>query len=253
MNERKAISKKIRFEVFKRDNFTCQYCGRKAPDVILEVDHIKPVSSGGEDSILNYITSCFDCNRGKGKTLISDQAVLEKQRKQLEMLNEKREQMEMMLSWKKELDNFENEQVERVEDYITSITGYTLKFAGKSIIKKAIKQFGFEEVYTVCELSFNQYYKDTIETTEKAIEYIPKICYYRKKGLDKSERTYHINYLLKIAKNSFRYIDTPRLRKYLISNFKDEEFEQLKDIFIKANNWSKLRETLEEFYGGKEL
>jgi 5-methylcytosine-specific restriction endonuclease McrA len=29
---RKALSKKLRFEVFKRDNFTCQYCGRAAPD-----------------------------------------------------------------------------------------------------------------------------------------------------------------------------------------------------------------------------
>ena len=40
---RKAISKKLRFEVFKRDSFTCQYCGKSAPDVILHVDHILPV------------------------------------------------------------------------------------------------------------------------------------------------------------------------------------------------------------------
>ena len=33
MAERKQVSKKIRFEFFKRDNFTCQYCGRKAPQV----------------------------------------------------------------------------------------------------------------------------------------------------------------------------------------------------------------------------
>ena len=40
MGQRKTLSKKIRFEVFKRDKFTCQYCGRMSPDVILEVDHI---------------------------------------------------------------------------------------------------------------------------------------------------------------------------------------------------------------------
>lgn len=65
--KRKAISKKLRFEVFKRDSFTCQYCGRKAPDVVLEVDHIKPVAQGGTNTILNLITSCRECNRGKGK------------------------------------------------------------------------------------------------------------------------------------------------------------------------------------------
>lgn len=60
-----AISKKTRFEVFKRDGFKCQYCGQTPPSVTLEVDHINPVSKGGEDDINNLITSCFDCNRGK--------------------------------------------------------------------------------------------------------------------------------------------------------------------------------------------
>lgn len=48
MAKREPLSKGIRFEVFKRDNFTCQYCGAKAPDVILEVDHINPVKLGGK-------------------------------------------------------------------------------------------------------------------------------------------------------------------------------------------------------------
>ena len=47
MAERKTISKKIRFEVFKRDSFTCQYCGRMAPYIVLEVDHINAVANGG--------------------------------------------------------------------------------------------------------------------------------------------------------------------------------------------------------------
>lgn len=66
-NKRKGISKKTRFEVFKRDNFTCQYCGRSAPDVILEIDHINSVKNGGDNNILNLVTSCFDCNRGERK------------------------------------------------------------------------------------------------------------------------------------------------------------------------------------------
>ena len=44
--KRVPISKALRFEVFKRDSFTCQYCGRSAPEVVLEVDHIVPVSKG---------------------------------------------------------------------------------------------------------------------------------------------------------------------------------------------------------------
>jgi len=55
-----AINKKIRFEVFERDNFTCQYCGKKVPDVILEVDHIIPKSRSGKDDLINLITSCLE-------------------------------------------------------------------------------------------------------------------------------------------------------------------------------------------------
>jgi len=61
-------SKRMRFNIFNRDNFTCQYCGRKAPDVILELDHIIPQAEGGQDCVSNLITSCFECNRGKQAT-----------------------------------------------------------------------------------------------------------------------------------------------------------------------------------------
>lgn len=54
-----------RFRVLARDNFTCQYCGRSAPDVKLEVDHIIARSRGGSSRMDNLITACFDCNQGK--------------------------------------------------------------------------------------------------------------------------------------------------------------------------------------------
>lgn len=62
---RVAPSKGTRFDVFHRDGFTCAYCGRQPPDVVLELDHIHPVSKGGGNDALNLITSCEDCNRGK--------------------------------------------------------------------------------------------------------------------------------------------------------------------------------------------
>jgi hypothetical protein len=66
-----TVSSKLRFEVFKRDGFTCQYCGRKTPAVVLELDHIDPKSKGGGNEETNLITSCFDCNRGKGARVLS--------------------------------------------------------------------------------------------------------------------------------------------------------------------------------------
>jgi len=55
----------LRWQVLERDNFTCQYCGQHAPNVQLEVDHVIPVSEGGDNSLDNLKTSCYACNRGK--------------------------------------------------------------------------------------------------------------------------------------------------------------------------------------------
>jgi hypothetical protein len=60
-----AVSVRTRFEIFKRDDFRCAYCGRQSPEVVLEVDHIVPRCEGGSDDPMNLTTSCWECNRGK--------------------------------------------------------------------------------------------------------------------------------------------------------------------------------------------
>ena len=68
---RKPISKKLRFDVFKRDGFICQYCGAHPPQVLLNVDHINPVKLGGNNHQDNLITACVACNQGKSATPLS--------------------------------------------------------------------------------------------------------------------------------------------------------------------------------------
>jgi hypothetical protein len=64
--ERKAISEKVRYQVFSRDFFRCKACGRGADNgVKLTVDHIIPVDWGGTNDIKNLLTLCEECNRGK--------------------------------------------------------------------------------------------------------------------------------------------------------------------------------------------
>jgi hypothetical protein len=69
---RKPVSVRTRFEVFKRDDFTCRYCGRKTPDVILELDHVVPVADGGSNDPMNLVTSCWECNRGKSAVPLNE-------------------------------------------------------------------------------------------------------------------------------------------------------------------------------------
>lgn len=63
-----AVSKRTRYEVLRRDNHTCRYCGGVAPDVKLTVDHVTPVALGGSDDPSNLVAACRDCNYGKAST-----------------------------------------------------------------------------------------------------------------------------------------------------------------------------------------
>ena len=54
-----------RFNVFLRDRFTCQYCGRWFPTHELTFDHVIPRCRGGRTSWDNVVTSCSACNLAK--------------------------------------------------------------------------------------------------------------------------------------------------------------------------------------------
>jgi 5-methylcytosine-specific restriction endonuclease McrA len=116
-NDRRALSMRIRCEVFKRDSFTCQYCAAKAPDALLHVDHIVPVSKGGTNDLLNLVTACSNCNAGKTNRQLSDLSIVEKQRRQIEEIQDRKEQIELMLRWKKELLKLDDHVVDQLADY----------------------------------------------------------------------------------------------------------------------------------------
>jgi 5-methylcytosine-specific restriction endonuclease McrA len=51
--------------IYLRDNYTCQYCGRQLPTHHLTWDHVLPRSRGGKNTWTNLVTSCQPCNRRK--------------------------------------------------------------------------------------------------------------------------------------------------------------------------------------------
>lgn len=70
-----AISKRLRFEILRRDNHTCRYCGASAPDVKLTVDHVTPEALGGRTEPANLVAACEACNSGKS-SIAPDAAVV---------------------------------------------------------------------------------------------------------------------------------------------------------------------------------
>ncbi|MDR4509379.1 MAG: HNH endonuclease [Candidatus Brocadiaceae bacterium] len=73
--KRLHISKTMKFEIFHRDDFCCYYCKRHKNElpkgIHLTLDHKIPHVEGGDDSFVNIVTACSDCNSGKSSKIIN--------------------------------------------------------------------------------------------------------------------------------------------------------------------------------------
>jgi len=59
----------MRFRISRRDNYTCQKCGKHLRDEEMEFDHVIPVSKGGSSEEHNIRLTCFECNRSKSNKI----------------------------------------------------------------------------------------------------------------------------------------------------------------------------------------
>lgn len=250
---RKSISAKLRFEIFKRDSFKCQYCGKSAPDVILHVDHINPVKRGGRNDSLNLITSCIDCNLGKGARVLSDNSTLSKQQYQLQEMNERREQLKLMTKWRDELMKLEEDKIDYINTKISKITGYRLNEQGKRNMRTAVKKYGFDMVVDSIDKSANQYLENDsnnnlIESSiDKFIEYIPKICS-GTKSEEMNPHTKEIAYICGILKNRLGYYDKSKAWKWLMQSYDNGvSIDELKHMAKTISCWTDFRIQIEDY------
>ena len=181
-----ALGKKIRFEVFKRDKFTCQYCGSTPPKVTLEVDHIKPKSKKGSDEINNLITACFDCNRGKSNI------ELNRMPRTLKINAELIEEKELQYKEYQKLLRRRNNRVKKEVNSINELYQYYFKdhylkerFLLNSV-KKFINELGLETTKEAAEYAFSKFGDCggfyTGNDSEQAIKYFCGICWHKIRG-----------------------------------------------------------------------
>lgn len=165
--------KKNRFEVFKRDGFQCAYCGRKVPAVVLEVDHIVPLSAGGQDTLDNKITACFDCNRGKGKRELSQcpESISEK----MESIREREEQYRALSSLQKRIKARENREVNLVEKVFSgTFPGHSFSDCFRASVQSFLTKLGQDEVLGAMGLSCGR-----IRNPENCLRYFCGVCWRR--------------------------------------------------------------------------
>ncbi len=253
MAKRKAIPKSLRFEVFKRDSFTCQYCGRKAPDILLQIDHIRPVSKGGTNDLLNLITSCEDCNSGKSNKELGDNTVIQKQRDQLEALQERKEQLEMMFKWQKSLLELDDKIVDQLSDYWSQlVVGYSLNETGRISLKKLSRKYKLDEIMVSMKIAAEQYLelkdgKYTQESVETAWKKISGICHNRRLEKENPDLS-RLYYIRGIMRKRFNYVND-----YVAINLLTEAYdlganvESLEQHAKIVKNWTMWKSEIEDF------
>lgn len=153
------MTNKLRFEVFKRDGFKCAYCGQQPPDVVLEVDHIVPRSKGGTDAIVNLLTSCFQCNRGKSDRTIDQKIARDDIAGDVFRLKERKAQLKKFYEYQQSIEAIQRDQVERLTRlYEETRDGkYTLNDRGKLKLYMLLKRFNYTDIADAMLIAAGKY------------------------------------------------------------------------------------------------
>lgn len=176
MAKRKSITKKTRFEIFKRDQFRCYYCGGHPPNVILEVDHIKPVKNGGSNSLSNLVTSCLSCNRGKSSIELDDK---------LPAIDKNSVEVSSQITGHSEHIDEIRKNREMALGYIEKI--FSVKFNGEKFDKemrisvlRLLHEMTIEEMEYAMLLSVSK-----VDTSARCMQYFYGVCWKKIRGLNK--------------------------------------------------------------------
>jgi 5-methylcytosine-specific restriction endonuclease McrA len=211
-SRRPSISKRLRFEVLKRDQFRCQYCGAQAvetplvvqpasdmideisaagadsdtPPVRLHVDHVVARAKGGLDHIANYVTACEACNLGKGARALDDHTAVRLQHNEVARRAAHVEQLQLVARYHREIMQAETDEASvAVDAFNAALDEYdiTLNATGAKSIKKIVTKYGLPETLEAIRIAVSQYLDGAdvgVETVDHALKKLGGICHVRR-------------------------------------------------------------------------
>jgi len=187
-----GLSVRVRFEVFKRDRFTCAYCGKHPPDVLLVVDHILPRAAGGGDEPANLTTACSECNGGKSDRLLEEGQVPAVTRERVDDLRERVEQAAAFAELVGQQSNLIEQQVWLVNEAWARAFGATPvetpegsswsfalgRFPDESSVRGFVRRIPVTEILAAVDITGSRF----SYASPSACRYFYKICWNRIKG-----------------------------------------------------------------------
>ena len=236
---RKNISPKLRYSVFERDGFICKYCGRspQTHECVLQADHIISVKNGSTNDIDNLITSCWDCNIGKGAKTANLPIIPDKEI-ELKLVLERLEQVRALNDYQVKI-NKANENIKQEKYKIVNylLTGFTEEL--KESVRKVF------DTYTK-HLSINDISEAIIITRNKKFEYVNDFTSYlvgilRNKKIEKEDPenlkfNKTVNYFYGKAKRYFGWQADRDTISDIVDNYKTGYIEEQLET---ATSWTR--------------
>lgn len=220
----------------------------------MHIDHIIPVSKGGTNDLINLVTSCSDCNLGKGATELSDDSIVKKQQKRIKELSDRNEQLEMMLEWRNDLQNIKDKEIEEIKSYIGKKCDhlYSVNENGSKKITRWLRDFSILEILESIDIAFEQYYDGSQNSIQIIFSKTPGICNNRKNG--QSKQSYYFHYLKKACNTKyFGNFNVNDLKSIVFRYLKTEEdFNMARIIFAENSQGSQFLRGLREYFECRE-
>jgi hypothetical protein len=147
---RKSLSKRLRFEIFKRDGFRCVYCGTTPTQSVLHVDHVVPVAEGGTDDPSNLATSCADCNGGKSAVPLERKTLAPA--RTAEEVADHAEQIRAYLEEQRRLEDTYKDVAETVASYWEERIGGMTQFMFDRMVR-LVREWPIEKLHEAIEIT----------------------------------------------------------------------------------------------------
>ena len=173
--EREQIKPKLRFQVFERDGFTCQYCGRtpEQDEVVLNVDHTISVKNGGTNDIENLVTSCWDCNIGKGARSILKRTKTESDlQEELDLTHERLKQIKALNKKRQSIKKVKHAISVTETQWARDITDESFDERCYSEIQKLSSKYTKEVLTESLEIAYNKHIRNNFDSMPKFVAYV---------------------------------------------------------------------------------
>jgi len=144
--------KRIKFEVFEKDSFRCQFCGSRAPNVTLKLLRIQETND--KDTWLNTAflsTSCTNCENKKAG-IINDGFI------SIEELEERLQQLKMLINWRKGMFKIRKQQLENLITYWQNkIPGYEINSDQKKHLLSYMTKYSGDEIRNAMNVACDKF------------------------------------------------------------------------------------------------